>query len=79
MYTGAVLKSYSYVSAIDGQPDSGVHYITMSCTACSYINYSNTTHFHVGHIDEVSVCSNGGISDSKLTRTWNMPMERKNG
>ena len=24
-------------SALEGQPDTGVHYIIMSCTACSYI------------------------------------------
>jgi len=37
----------------------------------SYIyNYSNTTHFNVGHIDEVSVRSNGDIGDNKLTRAW---------
>jgi len=26
------------------------------------------THLHVGHIDEVSVCSNGDTGDGKLTR-----------
>ena len=28
--------------------------------------YSNMTHFTVGHIDEVSVCSNGDTGDGNL-------------
>ena len=55
-------------SAPEGQPDTGVQYLTMSCTTCSYIIYSNMTHFLVGHNDEVSVHSNGDIGDSELTR-----------
>ena len=31
--------------------------------------YSNTTHFHVGHIDEVIVCSNGDTGDVESTGT----------
>ena len=41
--------------------------ITSQCHAQPVAIYSNMTHFHVGHIDEVSVCSNGDISDIKLT------------
>ena len=38
------------------------------CHAQPVAIYSNTTHFHVGHIDEVSVCSNGDTGDGKSTR-----------
>ena len=55
-------------SACEGQPDKGVHYIIMSSHPVA--NYSNMTHFNVGHIDEVSVCSNGDTGDGKLTRAW---------
>ena len=30
---------------------------------------SNTTHFHVGHFDDVITCSNGSTGDSKSTGT----------
>ena len=42
-------------SALEGQPDTEVHYITMSYMSIAI--YSNMTRFNVGHIDEVSVCS----------------------
>ena len=51
-------------SALEGQPYIRVHDTIISCMVS---NYSNTTHFHVGHIDEVSVHSNGDTGDSKST------------
>ena len=56
------------LSALEGQPDTGLHFITMSCTACAAI-YSNMTHFHVGHFDDVIACSNGHTVDGKSTRS----------
>ena len=44
--------------------------LTSQCHAQPVTIYSNTTHFHVGHIDEVSVHSNEHTDDSKLTRAW---------
>ena len=44
--------------------DTGMHYITMSRMATIY---SNMTHFHVGHFDDVITCSNGHTVDDKLT------------
>ena len=42
--------------------------ITSQCHAQPVAIYSNKTHFHVGHIDEVSVCSNGDTGVGKSTR-----------
>ena len=41
--------------------------ITSQCHAQPVAIYSNTTHFHVGHFDNVIACSNGDIGDSKST------------
>ena len=40
--------------------------ITSHCHEWPVAIYSNTTHFHVGHINEVSVHSNGDTGDGKL-------------
>ena len=66
MYTGGDVNVKQF-SAPEGQLDTGVHYITMSCTACSCYIYSNMTHLHVGHFDDVTACSNGDTGDSKST------------
>ena len=46
----------------------------MNRNTCGHVQpvaiYSNMTHFNVGHFDEVSVCSNGDIGDSKWTWAW---------
>ena len=42
--------------------------LASQCHAQPVAIYSNTTHFNVGHIDEVSVHSNGDTSDGKSTR-----------
>ena len=44
--------------------------ITPQCHAQPVAIYSNKTHFHIGHIDEVSVRSDGDTGDSKWTGTW---------
>ena len=45
--------------------------ITSQCHAWSVAIYSNTTHFHVGHFDDVIddtiACSNGDTGDGKST------------
>ena len=41
--------------------------ITSQCHVQPVAIYSNTTHFHVGHFDEVSVHCNGDTDDSKST------------
>ena len=41
--------------------------ITSQCHAQPVAIYSNVTHFHIGHIDEVFVRSNGDTGDSKWT------------
>ena len=44
--------------------------LASQCHAQLVAIYSNTTHLNVGHVDEVSVCSNGDTGDSKFTRAW---------
>ena len=41
--------------------------ITSQCHAWSVDIYSNMTHFHVGHLDDVIACSYGDTGDGKLT------------
>ena len=62
MYTGAVRKCQ--LSALEEQTRyrSALHHNVQPVAI-----YSNMTHFHVSHFDDVITYSNGETGDSKLT------------